>query len=114
MLYPKINWKEFDKNNPPLDLDIETQYLIFLRKRRNEKERWNYWIDVATPYGHYLDDFWDTENYHIEGQNTIEILAYAELGYVKKTNIIRENKNEYEQVLSTKDGRIKIYIAKER
>lgn len=49
MLYPKIDWKKFDKNNPPLDLDIETQYLIFLRKRWNEKERWNYWIDVATP-----------------------------------------------------------------
>ena len=39
MLYPKIDWKKFDKNNPPLDLDTETQYLIFLRKRYNEKER---------------------------------------------------------------------------
>lgn len=62
MLYPKINWKKFDKNNPPLDLDIKTQCLIFLRERYNEKDLWDYWIDIATPYGHYLDDFWDTEN----------------------------------------------------
>lgn len=44
------------------------------------------------PYGHYLDDFWDTENDWIEGQNNTEVLAYAELGYISKTNIV--NKKE--------------------
>jgi len=111
MLYPKINWKKFDKNNPPPDLDTETQCLIFLRERCGKKERWNYWVDTATPHGHYLNDFWDTENYWIEGQNDIEVLAYAELGHIAKSNIIKQN--EYEQVLSSKDGRTKIYITKE-
>lgn len=36
MLYPKIDWKKFDKNNPPLDLDTETQCLIFFREKRAE------------------------------------------------------------------------------
>lgn len=88
MLYPKIDWKKFDKNNPSSNLNIETQYLIFLREQWNEKDLCEYWTDIATPYGHYLDDFWDTENDWIEGQNSVEVLAYAELGYVPKSNII--------------------------
>lgn len=63
MLYPKIDWKKFDKNNPPPDLDTETRCLIFLREKRNDKKQWNYWIDVAIP------------STYTEGQNDIEVLA---------------------------------------
>lgn len=83
-LEPKINWIPFDKNNPPENLVMDTQYLIFLREDNYDKgATWTYSVDVATPYGRYLDDFWDTENDWKEGQ-IVEVLAYAEFPYEQK------------------------------
>lgn len=84
MLIPVINWIPFDKNNPPKDLVMESSYLIFLKEDDYDNgATWEYSVDVATPYGRYLDDFWDTENDWKEGQR-VEVLAYAEFPYGKK------------------------------
>lgn len=80
MKVPQINWIPFDRNNPPL-LDGEEQYLILLREDDyNNGATWRYSIDVAEPYGDYIDDFWDTTNDWCEGQR-VEVIAYAELPY---------------------------------
>lgn len=84
MLEPKFNWIPFDKNNPPTNLCNDTNYLIFLREDDyDDGATWTYSVDIATAYGRYLDDFWDTENDWKEGQR-VEVLAYAELPYWQK------------------------------
>lgn len=81
MKIPYFNWIPFDKNNPPTGLCLCGEYLIFLREDNyDDGATWNYLVDVATPYGSYLDNFWDTEIDWDEGQK-IEVLAYAELPY---------------------------------
>lgn len=83
-LEPKINWILFDKCKPPADLCLDTQYLIFLREDdHNNGSTWTYSVDIATAYGSYLDDFWDTETDWKEGQR-VEVIAYAELPYGQK------------------------------
>ena len=78
-LEPKFNWISFDKRMPPADLCSDTQYLIFLREDDYDNgATWTYSVDIATPYGRYLDDFWDTDHDWKEGQR-VEVLAYAEL-----------------------------------
>ena len=78
MKVPKINWIPFDKNNPPDDLCYMEEYIVLLREDHyNDGATWTYHTDHATPYGSYLDDFWDTTNDWDEGQR-IEVLAYAE------------------------------------
>lgn len=90
-LEPKINWLPFDKRMPPADLCSDVQYLIFLREDNYDKgATWTYSVDVATPYGRYLDDFWDTENDWKEGQ-IVEVLAYAEFPYEQKESELRDN-----------------------
>lgn len=88
MLIPKINWTPFDKNNPPMNINGEADYLIFLREDwTNTGQNWIYHIDVTQPYGTYLDNFWDTTNDWDEGQ-LIEVLAFAELPcMIPKTDI---------------------------
>lgn len=86
MKIPYFNWVPFDKNNPPTGLCLCREYLIFLREDNyDDGATWNYSVDIATPYGSYLDNFWDTENDWDEGQK-IEVLAYAELPYSVKEN----------------------------
>lgn len=80
-LFPKINWISFDKNNPPKDIPPDTECLIFLREKYAEE--WEYSVDIAIPYGKYLDDFWNTNVDWKEGQN-VEVLAYAQLPYAQK------------------------------
>ena len=88
---PKINWIPFDKNNPPTDLCVGEEYLIFLREDHYDKgATWTYHMDYATPYGDYLDNFWDTENDWREGQ-CIEVLAYAEFpSYLEESDLVNE------------------------
>ena len=51
-------------------------------------------MDVARPYGNYIDDFWDTLNDWIEGNNTVQVLAYAELPYGLKEEDLIERLEE--------------------
>lgn len=82
-LEPKINWISFDKNNPPTDLANDTNYLIFLREDNyDDGATWTYSVDVATPYGRYLDNFWNSEHDWKEGQR-VEVLAYADFPYMQ-------------------------------
>lgn len=89
MKFPKINWIPFDKNNPPTNLDYQLDYLIFLRDDHHDNgATWDYHVDHATPYGFYLDNFWDTTNDWVEGQR-VEVLAYAEFpSYLKETDLV--------------------------
>lgn len=91
MKLPKINWIPFDKNNPPIDLMDNAEYLIFFRDDDyNNGATWTYHTDYVTPYGSYLEDFWDTSNDWDEGQR-IEVLAYAEFpDYLKEIDLVEE------------------------
>ena len=81
MKIPKINWIPFDRKNPPLNLDGLSDYLILLREDNYDGgATWKYSIDTATPYGDYIDNFWDTSNDWCEGQ-LVEVVAYAEFPY---------------------------------
>lgn len=80
-LLPKINWISFDKDNPPKDIPFDTECLIFLREKYTEE--WEYSVDIAIPYGKYLDNFWNTNVDWKEGQD-VEVLAYAQLPYAQK------------------------------
>jgi hypothetical protein len=76
MKVPVFNWIEFDKNNPPADLNYDEKYLILIAE--NYGKGWEYNVDVAEPYGDYLDNFWDTENDWVEGV-PVKVVAYAEM-----------------------------------
>lgn len=88
---PKINWVHFDKNNPPTDLVERVEYLILLREDNYDNgATWRYSVDIAEPYGSYLDNFWNTTNDWDEGQR-IEVLAYAETPYSLTEDQLYEN-----------------------
>lgn len=89
MKIPKINWIPFDRSNPSLDLCFDHYYLILLREDKyNNGATWHYSVDVATPYGTYIDDFWDTSNDWCEGQR-VEVIAYADLPfYLKESDLV--------------------------
>lgn len=89
MKVPKINWIPFDKNNPPANLYAEVSYLILLKDDEwSHGKHWRYHVDIASPYGSYIDDFWDTENDWLEG-NQVEVVAYAEFPYgLKECDLI--------------------------
>lgn len=91
MRVPKINWIPFDKNNPPANLNFDEEFLILLREDNYDNgATWMYHMDYATPYGSYLDNFWDTSNDWDEGQ-LIEVLAYAEFpSYLRETDLMEE------------------------
>lgn len=93
MKIPKINWIAFDKNNPPSNISDE-RYLIFFRTDNYDNgSTWNYHMDIATPYGDYIDNFWDTETDWYEGQR-IEVLAYAEIYCYLKEKDLEEKRND--------------------
>lgn len=80
MKIPAINWIPFNSDDPQTDLH-DTDYLIFLREDNlDHGKSWSYHVDVASPYGNYIDDFWNTTNDWIEGQ-IVQVLAYAEFPY---------------------------------
>lgn len=91
MKIPKINWIPFDKQNPPATLWPEEEFLVLLREDKYDNgATWRYSVDVATPFGSYIDDFWDTHNDWCEGQ-LVEVIAYAELPYyVDESNLEEE------------------------
>lgn len=92
MKLPKINWIPFDRNNPPSDLCSFEEYLIFFREDNyDDGATWEYHTDYATPYGFYLNNFWDTTNDWDEGAR-IEVLAYAEFPcWLKEKDLVEEN-----------------------
>ena len=55
----------------------DTYIVTGIQKDPHEKE-WHYFVDVASNYGDYIDDYWDTFNDWIEGQET-HIVAWMRL-----------------------------------
>ena len=81
MKIPKINWVPFDRSNPPVNLCGEEVFLVIIREDNyDDGATWRYSMDYATPYGSYIDGFWDTYNDWCEGQ-LVEVVAYAEFPY---------------------------------
>lgn len=87
MIRPNIIWKEFDRDDPNLINLSDHEYLIFIEDDVYDGKPMGkydpdheYHVDIATPFGSYLDDFWDTRNDWYEGQN-LKVLAYAEIPY---------------------------------
>lgn len=83
MKIPKIDWIEFDPKNPPPNLSDESNaYLVlvedlgYLKDGHYDVPR--YYLDTATAYGDYLDDFWNTTIDWDEGNN-VHVIAYADL-----------------------------------
>ena len=86
---PKFNWIPFDKNNPPENLCSDEEYLILLREDNyDNRATWDYSVDHATPYGSYIDNFWDTVNDWDEGQR-LEVVAYTKFPrYLKESELM--------------------------
>lgn len=88
LMVPAIDWKPFNKD------DIDTYpsltdgtYLVLIEDDEYDGEEMGfynpnhtYFVDIATPYGTYIDNFWDTEIDWDEGQN-LKVLAYAEIPF---------------------------------
>lgn len=91
MKVPKIDWIPFDRSDPPVNLDGAANYLVLLRDDEwSHGKTWRYNVDIASPYGSYIDDFWDTENDWIEG-NQVEVVAYAEFPYgLKESDLVED------------------------
>ena len=84
MKIPNFEWIPFDKNNPPTEWDLGTdhRFLIILREYDYANGgTWEYSVDVAEPFGNYLDDFWTPSIDWLEGQ-PVEVVAYAHLPYI--------------------------------
>ena len=43
-------------------------YLVVVKEKYPHEAKWNVHVDVASNYGHYIDDYWDTFNDWDEGQ----------------------------------------------
>ena len=66
----------------------DTYIVTGVQKDPHEKE-WHYFVDVASNYGDYIDDYWDTFNDWIEGQET-HIVAWMRLPKPYKMDEVEE------------------------
>ena len=66
----------------------DTYIVTGIQKDPHEKE-WHYFVDVASNYGDYIDDYWDTFNDWIEGQET-HIVAWMRLPEPYKMDEVSE------------------------
>lgn len=91
MKIPKLDWIPFNEDKPPCNLIEEKEYLILLREDNyNNGATWTYHVDVATPYGTYLGNFWNTTYDWFEGQK-IEVLSFCELPHgLKEEDLINK------------------------
>lgn len=83
MKIPKLNWIPFNSDKPPVDLsNCENAYLVLIEDKGYPpyypRKPCDYYMDIATAYGSYLDNFWNTTNDWCEG-NDIHVIAYCNL-----------------------------------
>ena len=71
---PEQRWIPCEERLPEIG---DTYIVTGIQKDPHEKE-WHYFVDVASNYGDYIDDYWDTFNDWIEGQET-HIVAWMPL-----------------------------------
>ncbi len=74
----EITWVSCEERLP----EVGDSYLVFIKQKYDYENEWEYHVDVAMNYGSYIDDYWDTFNDWIEGQET-HITHWAELPYPK-------------------------------
>lgn len=72
----EINWISCKERLPEMG-DI---YLVLIKQKYDYEKKWNYVVDVAQNYGDYIDDYWNTFNDWIEGQET-HVVYWAEIPY---------------------------------
>ena len=73
----------------PVQPEIGDAYIVTgIQKDAHEKE-WHYFVDVASSHGDYIDDYWDTFNDWIEGQET-HIVAWMPLPKPYKMDEVSE------------------------
>lgn len=71
----EINWISCEERLP----DCGDFFLVIVKEEDwFNKGEWFYHVDGATSYGSYIDDFWDTCNDWIEG-NEVHITHWAEV-----------------------------------
>lgn len=69
--------------------EIGGTYIVTgIQKYAHEKE-WHYFVDVASSHGDYIDDYWDTFNDWVEGQET-HIVAWMPLPKPYKMDEVSE------------------------
>ena len=61
-----IEWVSCEKMLP----NVKDDYLVLIKQKYDYEKEWEYYIDVGTSFGDYIDGFWDTYNDWIEGQET--------------------------------------------
>lgn len=89
-LMTEIPWKPF--TGPSCNFMEECSYLVLLEDRGYEWEKnpeIKYYTDIAVPYGDYIDNFWDTENDWIEGQE-VHVLAYCDVDDIVINKLVHE------------------------
>lgn len=58
--------------------EIGDTYIVTGIQKDPHEKGWHYFVDVASNYGDYIDDYWDTFNDWVEGQET-HIVAWMPL-----------------------------------
>lgn len=82
---PEQRWIPCKERLPEIG---DTYIVTGIQKDPHEKE-WHYFVDVASNYGDYIDDYWDTFNDWIEGQET-HIVAWKRLPKPYKMDEVKE------------------------
>lgn len=72
----EINWVSCKEKLPEMG-DI---YLVLIKQKYDWQKEWEYHVDVAQNYGDYIDDYWNTFNDWIEGQET-HVIYWAEIPF---------------------------------
>lgn len=70
----------FKNEKPTIDEILDATEQIKNNGNYDCGKTWRYSVDFGTPYGSYIDDFWNTSNDWKEGQ-LVEVVGYAELPY---------------------------------
>lgn len=70
----EIKWISCKEKLP----EIGNDYLVTVKQKYDWENEWEYNTDIASSHGSYIDDFWDTFNDWIEGQE-VHITHWAEL-----------------------------------
>lgn len=72
----EINWISCKEKLPEMG-DI---YLVLIKQKYDWQKEWEYHVDVAQNYGDYIDNYWNTFNDWIEGQET-HVIYWAKIPF---------------------------------
>lgn len=82
MKVPAFNFIPFDKDHPPVHLRFDNEYLVLIREKYQDGRPDRYSVDIGSPLGRYINDFWDVSNDWIEASSTkVDVIAYADLPF---------------------------------